>query len=324
MSYSNPKYSIVAPVFNEEETLPEFYRRIYAVVQDLDSEVELILIDDGSSDNSLALMREFQANESFIRVLSFSRNFGHQVAITAGIDYAKGDAVIVIDSDLQDPPEVIHELVSKWKDGAELVLAVRSVRKGESWFKRATASFFYRVIDRLTELHIPKDSGDFRLMDRKVVQALRQVREQHRFMRGLSVWVGFKRSEVEYVRDERFAGYSKYPLRRMLRFATDGITSFSHVPMQLAMTLGFLFAGVALLGIPAIVVMRFSGNREFFGQATTLVSVLLLGGVQLICLGIIGEYLGRIYNEVRRRPLYLISGKWGFEKDNEESPERFV
>lgn len=324
MSRKGPKYSIVAPVFNEEETLPEFYRRMCAVVRDLDSTAELLLIDDGSTDDSLALMREFQAKESFTRVLSFSRNFGHQIAITAGIDYAQGAAVIVIDSDLQDPPEVIHELVSKWKDGAELVLAVRSVRKGESWFKRVTASFFYRVIDRLTDLHIPKDSGDFRLMDLKVVHALRQVREQHRFMRGLSVWVGFKRAEVEYVRDERFAGHSKYPLSRMLRFATDGITSFSHVPMQLAMTLGFLFAGVALLGIPAIVALRFSGNREFFGQATTLISVLLLGGVQLICLGIIGEYLGRVYNEVRRRPLYLISRKWGFERDNEESPEHFV
>ena len=324
MSRKGPKYSIVAPVFNEEETLPEFYRRMCAVVRDLDSTAELLLIDDGSTDDSLALMREFQAKDSFTRVLSFSRNFGHQIAITAGIDYAQGAAVIVIDSDLQDPPEVIHELVSKWKDGAELVLAVRSVRKGESWFKRVTASFFYRVIDRLTDLHIPKDSGDFRLMDLKVVHALRQVREQHRFMRGLSVWVGFKRAEVEYVRDERFAGHSKYPLSRMLRFATDGITSFSHVPMQLAMTLGFLFAGVALLGIPAIVALRFSGNREFFGQATTLISVLLLGGVQLICLGIIGEYLGRVYNEVRRRPLYLISRKWGFERDNEESPEHFV
>ena len=317
MSQNDPKYSIVAPVFNEEETLPEFYRRIFAVVQKLDSAAELLLIDDGSTDNSLALMQELQSQESFVRILSFSRNFGHQVAITAGIDYAKGDAVIVIDSDLQDPPEVIHELVSKWKAGAELVLAVRSARRGESWFKRATASFFYRLIDRLTDLHIPKDSGDFRLMDRKVVQALRKVREQHRFMRGLSVWVGFKRDEVVYVRDERFAGRSKYPLSRMLRFATDGITSFSHVPMQLAMTLGFFFAGVALLGIPAIIALRFSGNREFFGQATTLVSVLLLGGVQLICLGIIGEYLGRIYNEVRRRPLYLISGKWGFGRDDE-------
>ena len=317
MSQNDPKYSIVAPVFNEEETLPEFYRRIFAVVQELDSAAELLLIDDGSTDNSLALMQELQAQESFVRIISFSRNFGHQVAITAGIDYAKGDAVIVIDSDLQDPPEVIHELVSKWKAGAELVLAVRSARRGESWFKRATASFFYRLIDKLTDLHIPKDSGDFRLMDRKVVQALRKVREQHRFMRGLSVWVGFKRDEVVYVRDERFAGRSKYPLSRMLRFATDGITSFSHVPMQLAMTLGFFFAGVALLGIPAIIALRFSGNREFFGQATTLVSVLLLGGVQLICLGIIGEYLGRIYNEVRRRPLYLISGKWGFDRDDE-------
>jgi len=315
---SAPKYSIVAPVFNEVESLPEFHRRMCVVMDGLDGAAELLLVDDGSSDGSLQMMREMQATDAAVRVLSFSRNFGHQVAITAGMDYARGAAVVVIDADLQDPPEVIPNLVAEWRRGAELVLAVRAARRGETWFKRTAAALFYRLIDRLTDLHIPKDSGDFRLMDRKVVGALQQVREHHRFMRGLSVWVGFKRAEVEYVREERFAGRSKYPLRSMLRFATDGITSFSHMPLQLAMTLGFLFAGVALLGIPAIVAMRFSGSREFFGQATTLVSVLLLGGVQLICLGIVGEYLGRIYNEVKRRPLYLISGKWGFEGEREE------
>ena len=284
----------------------------------LDGEAELLLVDDGSSDDSLQIIRHIQATDANVRVLSFSRNFGHQVAITAGMDYARGAAVVVIDADLQDPPEVIPDLVAEWQRGAELVLAVRAVRRGETWFKRSTAAFFYRLIDHLTDLHIPKDSGDFRLMDRKVVDALRQVREHHRFMRGLSVWVGFTRAEVKYEREERFAGRSKYPLRSMLRFATDGITSFSHVPLQLAMTLGFIFAGIALLGIPAIVALRFSGSREFFGQATTLVSVLLLGGVQLMCLGIVGEYLGRIYNEVKRRPLYFIAGKWGFEGDREE------
>ncbi len=313
------KYSIIAPVYNEEETLTEFYNRVLSVMDSLDGLSELLLIDDGSTDASLDLMRGFQQQTSLVRVISFSRNFGHQVAITAGIDYAIGDAVIVIDADLQDPPEVIPELVAQWQEGFELVLAVRSMRKGESWFKRTTASFFYRLINKLTDLHIPKDSGDFRLMDRKVVEALREVREQHRFMRGLSVWVGFRHTQVEYVRNERFAGISKYPLKRMLNFATDGITSFSHVPLQLAMSMGFIFAGIALLGIPAIITLRFSGSREFFGQATTLVSVLLLGGVQLICLGIVGEYLGRIYNEVRRRPLYLISGQWGFDSDDQKN-----
>ena len=315
---STPKYSIVAPVFNEAESLWEFHRRMRAVMDSLDGTAELLLVDDGSSDRSLQIMRQMQATDESVRVLSFSRNFGHQVAITAGMDHVHGAAVVVIDTDLQDPPEVIPHLVAEWKRGAELVLAVRASRRGETWFKRSTASVFYRLINRLTDLHIPKDSGDFRLMDRKVVEAIRQVREHHRFMRGLSVWVGFKRAEVEYVREERFAGYSKYPLRSMLRFATDGITSFSHVPLQLAMTLGFVFAGVALLGIPAIVALRVSGSREFSGQATTLVSVLLLGGIQLICLGIVGEYLGRIYNEVKRRPLYLISGKWGFEGEPKE------
>jgi dolichol-phosphate mannosyltransferase len=315
---STPKYSIVAPVFNEAESLWEFHRRMRAVMDSLDGTAELLLVDDGSSDRSLQIMRQMQATDESVRVLSFSRNFGHQVAITAGMDHVHGAAVVVIDTDLQDPPEVIPNLVAEWKRGAELVLAVRASRRGETWFKRSTASVFYRLINRLTDLHIPKDSGDFRLMDRKVVEAIRQVREHHRFMRGLSVWVGFKRAEVEYVREERFAGHSKYPLRSMLRFATDGITSFSHVPLQLAMTLGFVFAGVALLGIPAIVALRVSGSREFSGQATTLVSVLLLGGIQLICLGIVGEYLGRIYNEVKRRPLYLISGKWGFEGEPKE------
>ncbi len=315
---SAPKFSIVAPVFNESESLSEFHRRMRVVMDSLDGAAELLLVDDGSSDGSLRIMRHLEATDASVRVLSFSRNFGHQVAITAGMDYARGAAVVVIDADLQDPPEVIPNLVREWQRGAELVLAVRASRRGETWFKRTTAALFYRLIDRMTDLHIPKDSGDFRLMDRKVVDALGKVREHHRFMRGLSVWVGFSRAEVEYVREERFAGRSKYSLRSMLRFATDGITGFSQVPLQLAMTLGFIFAGVALVGIPAIVALRFSGSREFFGQATTLVSVLLLGGVQLICLGIVGEYLGRIYNEVKKRPLYLISGKWGFEGDREE------
>lgn len=288
------------------------------VMDGLEGTSELLLVDDGSSDGSLEIMRHLEAADVSVRVLSLSRNFGHQVAITAGMDHARGAAVIIIDADLQDPPEVIPNLVREWQSGAELVLAVRSSRRGETWFKRTSATLFYRLIDRLTDLHLPKDSGDFRLMDRKVVDALGKVREHHRFMRGLSVWVGFTRAEVEYMRDERFAGRSKYSLRSMLRFATDGITSFSQVPLQLAMTLGFIFAGVALFGIPAIVALRFSGSREFFGQATTLVSVLLLGGVQLICLGIVGEYLGRIYNEVKKRPLYLIAGKWGFEGDREE------
>lgn len=310
---SNPTYSIVAPAYNEADTIPEMYRRMKAVMDQLDGPCEFILINDGSSDASLEVMREIQATDPRMKVISFSRNFGHQMAITAGIDFAAGDAVVVIDADLQDPPEVIPELVQAWKDGAEVVLAVRGERLGETWFKEVTASAFYRLINRLTDLKIPVDTGDFRLMDRKVVEALKRVREHHRFMRGLSVWVGFKQAQVRYVRHERYAGATKYPLRKMVRFATDGITSFSYVPLQFATTLGFFCAGAALIGIPAIIALRLSGVEAFLGQATTLVSVLLLSGVQLIFLGIIGEYLGRIYDEVKKRPLYIVSETLGFD-----------
>ena len=315
------KYSIVVPVFNEAESLPELYRRMCAVMGGLDGTCELILVNDGSHDATPQLLRALQAADARVRVLEFSRNFGHQMAITAGLDYAGGSAVVVIDADLQDPPEAIPQLVAEWQRGAQVVFAVRAKRLGESWLKRSTAAAFYRIINRLTELHIPLDSGDFRLLDRQVVLALREVREHHRFMRGLSVWLGFRQASVQYVRHHRFAGVSKYPLRKMLRFAADGITSFSYVPLQLATTLGFIAAGMALLGIPAVLLLRLSGYLAFEGQATTLSSVLLLGGVQLIFLGIIGEYLGRIYNEVKKRPLYILSARLGFTDSPREVPK---
>lgn len=315
------KYSIVVPVFNEAESLPELYRRMCTVMDGLDGTCELILVNDGSQDGTPQLLRALQTADARVRVLEFSRNFGHQMAITAGLDYAGGSAVIIIDADLQDPPEAIPQLVAEWQRGAQVVFAVRAERLGESWLKRSTAAAFYRIINRLTELHIPLDSGDFRLLDRQVVLALREVREHHRFMRGLSVWLGFRQASVQYVRNERFAGVSKYPMRKMLRFAADGITSFSYVPLQLATTLGFIAAGMALLGIPAVLLLRLSGYLAFEGQATTLSSVLLLGGVQLIFLGIIGEYLGRIYNEVKKRPLYILSAQLGFNESQNKLPK---
>lgn len=284
-----------------------------AVLDGLDGPSELILVNDGSRDESPQIMNELHRQDSRVKVLHFSRNFGHQAAITAGLDYAQGMAVVVIDADLQDPPEVIPELIEEWKRGGEVVLAVRAAREGETWFKKLTASAFYRFIDRLTDLKIPADSGDFRLMDRKAVVAMRKLREQRRFMRGLSVWVGFEQRKVYYVRRARFAGETKYPLRKMLRLASDAITSFSYVPLQMAGTLGFVFAGAALLGIPIITIMRLSGIEAFEGQATTLVSVLFLGGVQLIFLGILGEYLGRIYDELKDRPLYIVAHMLGFD-----------
>jgi glycosyltransferase involved in cell wall biosynthesis len=301
-----PRYSIVAPVYNEEDGLVEFYRRTSAVMDSLDGPAELVLIFDGSRDRSPEIGRELQASDPRVRLIEFSRNFGHQIAITAGIDQAEGDAVIIIDSDLQDPPEVIPQLIAKWKEGYEVVYAQRAKREGETWFKLVTAAVFYRLIQRLASIDIPADTGDFRLLDRRAVLAMRRLREHHRFMRGLAVWVGYKQTGVRYVRNERFAGETQYPLRRMLKFAGDAITSFSYVPLQLATTAGFFVSGLALVAIPVVILLRAINQNDFFGgQATTLIAVLFLGGVQLIFLGILGEYLGRIYDEVKNRPLYL-------------------
>ncbi len=308
MSNPRPHYSIVAPVFNEEETLPEFYRRMTAVMDGLDGPAELVLVFDGSRDRSPEIGRALSAQDPRLKIIIFSRNFGHQIAITAGIDYAEGDAVVIIDSDLQDPPEVIPQLVAKWKEGYDLVYAQREKREGETWFKLFTASLAYRLIRRLASIDIPPDTGDFRLIDRKVVLALRQVREHHRYMRGLSVWVGYKQTGIKYDRRERFAGSTQYPLRKMIKFLWDAITGFSYAPLQLATTVGFWISGLALVAIPIVAVLRYLYRSKFFqGQASTLISVLFLGGVQLIFLGILGEYLGRIYDEVRSRPLYLVS-----------------
>jgi polyisoprenyl-phosphate glycosyltransferase len=301
---ARPVFSIVAPVFNEEETLPHFYRRVVEVMEGIGDSFELVLINDGSRDGSFRTMQELHTRDPRVRVIDFSRNFGHQIAISAGLDHARGNAVIIIDSDLQDPPEVIPQLVARWKDGAEVVYAQRSMRKGETKFKLLTATAFYRLMARITSVNIPRDTGDFRLLDRRVVDALVKMREHHRFMRGLSAWVGFRQEAVFYERQERYAGTTKYPLRKMIHFSLDAITSFSHVPLELATSLGFLLAGISLLGIVIAIILRiFTG--AIVGQASTLILVLFLGGIQLIFLGIIGEYLGRIYDEVRARPLYI-------------------
>lgn len=311
---SRPTLSVVAPVFNEEAILPELYRRLRVVLDGAGLDWELVLINDGSRDRSPEIMRELHAADTRVKVVDFARNFGHQVAITAGADFARGDAVVIIDADLQDPPEVILDLLAKWREGYDIVYAVRSERKGETWFKEFTAKAFYRIIYKITDINIPMDTGDFRLMDRKVVEALKTMREKHRFMRGMSVWVGFKQTGVHYVRAERFAGETKYPLKKMLKFALDGITSFSYFPLQLATYVGFAAALIAVIGILVTIILRLTGNHPLEGQATTLVAVLFLGGVQLISLGIIGEYLGRIYDEVKGRPLYIVREALGFEE----------
>ena len=314
MTPDHPTLSVVAPCFNEEGVLHELYRRISQVLDGSGVSWELVLVNDGSRDRTPEIMRELHVQDERVKVVDFARNFGHQIAVTAGMDYARGDAVVLIDADLQDPPELILEMLAKWREGYEVVYAIRAERKGETWFKEFTAKMFYRIIYKITDIDIPMDTGDFRLMDRKVVNALKTMHEKHRFMRGMSVWVGFRQTGVKYVRAERYAGETKYPLKKMLKFAMDGITSFSYFPLQLATYIGFVAALLAVLGIMVTIILRLSGSHAFFGQATTLVSVLFLGGVQLICLGILGEYLGRIYDEVKGRPLYIVREALGFDE----------
>jgi dolichol-phosphate mannosyltransferase len=299
-------YSIIAPIYNEKENLPELHRRVAEVMDSTGEPWELILVDDGSTDGSTDIIRELAKKDRRIRSVIFSRNFGHQIAITAGWDYAHGDAVVIIDADLQDPPELILEMAKKWREGYEVVYAVRTEREGESWFKLWTASLFYRIIYRITDVKIPLDTGDFRLMDRKVVNVLKQMRERHRFPRGMSAWVGFKQIGVEYKRAARKAGETKYPFRKMFRLAINAVTGFSYFPLQVATFFGFISAGIAILSIPVVIAMRASGSQAFLGQATTLIAVLFLGGVQLISLGILGEYVGRLYDEAKGRPLYIV------------------
>ena len=324
---TTPTISIIAPIFNEVENIPVLYERIHDVMEGIGETWELLLVNDGSSDGSReAIDALYKRDPEHIRVIHFARNFGHQIAVTAGMDYACGDAVILIDADLQDPPEVIAQLIEKWREGYEVVYAIRAQREGESWFKLATASFFYRMLYKITDVKIPLDTGDFRLMDRKVVEAVDAMREHTRFIRGMVSWVGFKQTGVEYTRAARYSGTTKYPLRKMLRFAWDGITGFSYFPLQLATYLGFAIAGLSLVAILIVIYLRiFTSTEPLYGQATTLVMVLFLGGIQLISLGIIGEYLGRIYNEVKNRPLYIVHNTQGLEDvqtSREASPPR--
>ncbi len=301
-----PVISIIAPVFNEFEILPELHRRVAAVMDALGEPWEMLIVDDGSSDGSTERIRELAASDQRVRPIIFARNFGHQIAVTAGLDYARGDAVVIIDSDLQDPPEVIGEMVAKWREGYEVVYATRAEREGESWFKLFTASIFYRMIFRITDVKIPLDTGDFRLMDRKVVNVMNTMRERDRFLRGMSAWVGFRQVGVPYKRAARFAGSTKYPFKKMLKLALNAITGFSYFPLQVATYIGFVAAGLSILMIPVVIIMRALTETQFLGQASTLVAVLFLGGVQLISLGILGEYIGRIYDEVKGRPLYIV------------------
>jgi glycosyltransferase involved in cell wall biosynthesis len=308
-----PSLSVVVPCFNEELSIAEMHRRLVAVLEQLPAEFEVFYVDDGSTDCTAELLRQIQAHDSRVRVLRFSRNFGHQMAITAGLEYAPGDAVVVIDADLQDPPEVIQEFFQKWMDGNDVVYGVRSERDGETAFKRWTAKGFYRLIGHLSDTAIPVDTGDFRLMDRAVADALLDMPERDRFVRGMVSWLGFSQAAVPYRRSPRSAGVTKFSLLKMVRFATDGIVSFSILPLRLATWLGFAASGIAILGILVALVERVLGVEGLVkGWTSMVIAILFIGGVQLICMGIIGEYVGRIYGESKKRPLYVVRERIGF------------
>ena len=301
-----PSLSLIIPVYNEEAIIEELDRRLKAFLGGVDETWEVVFVDDGSQDRTPAALRELAAGEPRYKVISFSRNFGHQIAITAGMDHAEGDAVVIMDADLQDPPEVVTQMIQKWREGYDVVYGQRSIRHGESIFKRATAAAFYRVLRVLMPIEIPLDTGDFRLMSRSVVLSMRELREQHRFVRAMVSWVGFKQTAVQYERPERFAGETKYPLRKMMRFAIDGITSFSIVPLRVATWLGML-SGVIAIVTSAWALYAAITEQTVPGWATIMIAVALAASAQLIMTGVLGEYIGRIYEEVKRRPLYVVA-----------------
>ena len=309
--------SVVAPMYDEEGTVEEFYARVCAALEG--EPFELVLVDDASSDRTPELVDNLAATDPRVRVIHLSRNFGHQAALTAGLEHARGDAVAMLDGDLQDPPELIAQMLEHWRAGSDVVFAKRTGRTGESRFKLATARWFYRLFGKLSDIELEPNAGDFRLLDRRALDALLSLRERNRFLRGMSVWIGYTQTAVPYERDARHAGETKYTLRRMVRFSFDAISSFSWLPLQAATLLGFLFSAVAFLMLPLVVVARFSGIYVP-GVASILFIILLLGGIQLITVGIIGEYVGRIYDEVKGRPLYLVRETRNVDVPSEPAP----
>jgi polyisoprenyl-phosphate glycosyltransferase len=303
--------SVAAPMHDEQDTARAFHARVAAALEGVN--FELVIVDDGSRDDTGAVLAELAAADERVKVVTLSRNFGHQAALTAALEHTSGDVVVMLDGDLQDPPEVIPEMLDRWRAGADVVYAVRSARQGETAFKRTTATWFYRLFRALADIDLTPESGDFRLMDRRALDALLAMPERNRFLRGMSVWVGFTQTAVTFEREARTAGRTKYTLRKMLRFSFDAITSFSHRPLQFATWLGFVFSAFAFLLIPLTIVARYTNIYER-GVPTTIFIVSLLGGIQLICVGIIGEYVGRIYDEVKRRPLYVVRDRANLEK----------
>ncbi|MEI6221553.1 MAG: glycosyltransferase family 2 protein [bacterium] len=311
--------SVIIPIYNEEGNIDALYKRLTASIHKAAETYELIFVNDGSKDNSLPLLKALvEKDKTHVKVIGFSRNFGHQNAVSAGLDCCSGDAAVIIDADLQDPPEIIPELITKWKEGYDVVYAIREQRKGESLFKKFTAWFFYRFLRKITKINIPVDTGDFRLIDRKVIDTLTSMPERNRFLRGLVSWVGFKQTGVSYQRDARHTGTTNYPLKKMVRFALNGITSFSYLPLQLATYLGFFVSVTAFLVILFFLFLRLFTEISVPGFTSLMITVLFLGGIQLITLGIMGEYIGRIYDEVKQRPLYIVSERFGFDKKTQK------
>jgi dolichol-phosphate mannosyltransferase len=309
-----PKYSLIIPIYNEEETIPELYRRVSDVMDSLDDSVELILINDGSRDCSLKLMRELQERDARVCYISFARNFGHQAAVTAGLNFARGQVIVVLDADLQDPPELIPKMIESWQAGYHVVYAQRTKRKKESWFKRLTAYVFYRLLRRLADVDIPADTGDFCLMDRQVVDVLNSMPERNRYIRGLRAWIGFRQTAVKFERDPRFAGEVKYTFKKSLALAVNSLVSFSKIPLRISTYLGLFSALIALLMALLVLYWRLQQpDSPVTGLATILIAVFFLGSVQLISIGILGEYIGRIYEEVKGRPAYTIAEIAGLE-----------
>ena len=318
-----PTYSLVVPAYNEEGVIEELAARLADVMDRLDGDAEAVLVDDGSRDRTYQLMLEASRDDPRIRAIRLSRNFGHQTALTAGVDVTTGDAVIVMDADLQDPPEVVLELAARWREGYDVVYAIRDIRDGETRFKRATAAAFYRAFNRISEIKVPLDVGDFRLVDRRVLDVFARMRESNRFVRGMFSWIGLRQTGVLYHRHERFAGETKYPLRKMLRFAATGVISFSAAPLRAALNLGFLVSGLSFALALWSVIVKLAGFYHVPGWTSIVVVTSLIGGIQLIVLGVIGEYIGDIHAEVKRRPLYVISEIENFD-DTPELPPRAV
>ncbi|HDR7913216.1 TPA: glycosyltransferase family 2 protein [Bacillus wiedmannii] len=307
--------SVVVPMYFEEEVAQECYNRLKSVMLQNDINYEFVFVNDGSTDRTMEILSEIAANDYRTKIVDFARNFGHQIAVTAGIAAAKGDAIVIIDADLQDPPEVIPELIAKWEEGYEVVYAKRKQRKGETWFKLLTAKYFYKFLNYMSDIDIPKDTGDFRIIDRKVADVFNQMTERNRFIRGMMSWVGFRQTYVEYERDERFAGETKYPLKKMIKFASDGIIAFSTKPLRIVMTLGLLSVLISIIVLLYTITVKIIGTSTQTGWASIMVAITFFSGIQLLGLGIVGQYIARIYDESKNRPIYIVKETINIEQE---------